>query len=89
MYFCVNFDFTDSERMHLVYAQTAGIDNTFRKKFDREEYLQRARDREAKVWRIFFYFFTCVLLYLDFSFIWLIICLLPCCRKKLGTNQNV
>ncbi|KAG6430400.1 hypothetical protein SASPL_108465 [Salvia splendens] len=26
----------------------AGIDNTFRKKFDREEYLQRARDREAK-----------------------------------------
>lgn len=26
----------------------AGIDNTFRKKFDREEYLQRAREREEK-----------------------------------------
>nr|GLL29440.1 zinc finger matrin-type protein 2 [Ipomoea trifida] len=25
-----------------------GIDNTFRKKFDREEYLQRAREREEK-----------------------------------------
>ncbi|GAA0166469.1 RNA processing factor [Lithospermum erythrorhizon] len=25
-----------------------GVDNTFRKKFDREEYLQRARDREQK-----------------------------------------
>ncbi|XP_071937042.1 uncharacterized protein [Coffea arabica] len=26
----------------------AGVDNTFRKKFDREEYLQRAREREEK-----------------------------------------
>ncbi|XP_073308805.1 uncharacterized protein [Primulina huaijiensis] len=26
----------------------AGVDNTFRKKFDREEYLQRAREREDK-----------------------------------------
>ncbi|KAJ8447789.1 hypothetical protein Cgig2_015152 [Carnegiea gigantea] len=28
--------------------QTAGVDNTFRRKFDREEYLQRAREREEK-----------------------------------------
>ncbi|KNA23312.1 hypothetical protein SOVF_025940 [Spinacia oleracea] len=28
--------------------QVAGVDNTFRKKFDREEYLQRAREREEK-----------------------------------------
>lgn len=27
---------------------TVGVDNTFRKKFDREEYLQRAREREEK-----------------------------------------
>ncbi|CAI9103504.1 OLC1v1002000C1 [Oldenlandia corymbosa var. corymbosa] len=26
----------------------AGVDNTFRKKFDREEYLERAREREEK-----------------------------------------
>ncbi|KAL6560587.1 hypothetical protein OROGR_004146 [Orobanche gracilis] len=26
----------------------AGVDNTFRRKFDREEYLQRAREREAR-----------------------------------------
>ncbi|XP_073126830.1 uncharacterized protein [Henckelia pumila] len=26
----------------------AGVDNTFRRKFDREEYLQRAREREEK-----------------------------------------
>ncbi|CAA0815613.1 Pentatricopeptide repeat-containing protein [Striga hermonthica] len=26
----------------------AGVDNTFRRKFDREEYLQRARERESK-----------------------------------------
>ncbi|KAG9144853.1 hypothetical protein Leryth_018984, partial [Lithospermum erythrorhizon] len=26
-----------------------GVDNTFRKKFDREEYLQRARERQEKV----------------------------------------
>ncbi|KAL3638257.1 hypothetical protein CASFOL_017628 [Castilleja foliolosa] len=26
----------------------AGVDNTFRKKFDREEYLERARQREAR-----------------------------------------
>lgn len=29
--------------------QGAGVDNTFRKKFDREEYLERARKRELKV----------------------------------------
>lgn len=29
--------------------QGAGIDNTFRRKFDREEYLERARKREQKV----------------------------------------
>ncbi|KAL4592621.1 hypothetical protein LXL04_005623 [Taraxacum kok-saghyz] len=27
---------------------TAGVDNTFRRKFDKEEYLQRAREREEK-----------------------------------------
>ncbi|GMP63824.1 hypothetical protein CsSME_00025359 [Camellia sinensis var. sinensis] len=27
----------------------AGVDNTFRRKFDREEYLERAREREQKV----------------------------------------
>ncbi|KAL1545989.1 zinc finger matrin-type protein 2-like [Salvia divinorum] len=32
----------------LLSVHAAGIDNTFRKQFDREEYLQRARDREAK-----------------------------------------
>ncbi|GKE62786.1 hypothetical protein Tco_1513153 [Tanacetum coccineum] len=26
----------------------AGVDNTFRRKFDKEEYLQRAREREEK-----------------------------------------
>lgn len=29
--------------------QAVGVDNTFRRKFDREEYLQRAREREEKV----------------------------------------
>ncbi|KAL2231287.1 UNVERIFIED_CONTAM: Zinc finger matrin-type protein 2 [Sesamum indicum] len=33
----------------LLYVQAAGVDNTFRRKFDREEYLQRAREREEKV----------------------------------------
>ncbi|KAL2941140.1 Zinc finger matrin-type protein 2 [Bienertia sinuspersici] len=28
--------------------QAVGVDNTFRRKFDREEYLQRAREREEK-----------------------------------------
>lgn len=29
--------------------QAAGVDNTFRRKFDREEYLERARKREEEV----------------------------------------
>jgi len=29
--------------------QVAGVDNTFRRKFDREEYLERARERERQV----------------------------------------
>ncbi|XP_022898122.1 zinc finger matrin-type protein 2 isoform X1 [Olea europaea var. sylvestris] len=29
-------------------TQPTGVDNTFRRKFDREEYLQRAREREEK-----------------------------------------
>lgn len=31
--------------------QVVGVDNTFRKKFDKEEYLQRAREREEKVFK--------------------------------------
>lgn len=30
-------------------VQPVGVDNTFRRKFDREEYLQRAREREEQV----------------------------------------
>ena len=30
-------------------TQVVGVDNTFRRKFDREEYLQRAREREENV----------------------------------------
>lgn len=29
--------------------KVAGVDNTFRRKFDREEYLERAREREKQV----------------------------------------
>ena len=29
--------------------QVVGVDNTFRRKFDREEYLERARERERQV----------------------------------------
>ncbi|KAF3967034.1 hypothetical protein CMV_008925 [Castanea mollissima] len=28
--------------------EVVGVDNTFRRKFDREEYLERARERERK-----------------------------------------
>ena len=31
------------------FLQALSVDNTFRKKFDREEYLERAREREKQV----------------------------------------
>ncbi|XVF41788.1 hypothetical protein PTKIN_Ptkin01aG0308700 [Pterospermum kingtungense] len=31
-----------------IFLQVLGVDNTFRKKFDREEYLERARERERQ-----------------------------------------
>lgn len=59
--------------------QGAGVDNTFRKKFDREEYLERARKRELKVFNftpfkiyyfcfknVFFFFFEQVIIFLVF-----------------------
>ncbi|KAF2559602.1 hypothetical protein F2Q68_00018225 [Brassica cretica] len=33
---------------------TPGVDNTFRKKFDTEEYRERARKREEKIWACLF-----------------------------------
>jgi len=32
-----------------LFPQAVGVDNTFRRKFDREEYLERAREREKEV----------------------------------------
>lgn len=42
--------------------QAVGVDNTFRRKFDKEEYLERARKREqeacfTKSSLLFFFFF--------------------------------
>lgn len=33
----------------LLLVQTLGVDNTFRRKFDREEYLERAREEVGKI----------------------------------------
>lgn len=42
-----------------IYMQGAGVDNTFRKKFDREEYLERARKRELKVFEFSRFNYIC------------------------------
>ncbi|GJU31487.1 zinc finger matrin-type protein 2 [Tanacetum coccineum] len=39
---------TDRVQKGRAGVQGAGVDNTFRRKFDKEEYLQRAREREEK-----------------------------------------
>lgn len=49
-WFLIFFKFLFHQIIDLIRLnKAAGVDNTFRRKFDREEYLERARERERQV----------------------------------------